>query len=196
MDILEFIKKRATIRKYKSTKITIHEIEKILEAGIWSSSVHGFQPWEFIVVTNRNMVKRISSIIFRKSLKIGERIDRILRLTADTIANSPALILVYNQGIFRAVSNRLFKINKSFIKIAEATELQSISAAIQNMILTAQSQGIGSCWNSTPLFCEKEINKLLKHHGSLVAILSLGYPDEKSKRTVRKSVNEKIKFIK
>jgi len=196
MDILEVIRSRTTIRKYKTTKIPKQNIDKILEAGIWSSSIHGFQPWEYLIVTNRNIAKRISAIIFRKSLKIGNRIDRILRLTADTIANSPVLIVVYNQRIFRQVSKRLFKINKSFIRIAEATELQAISASIQNMILTAQSLGIGSCWNSTPLFCEKEINKLFKKHGRLVAILSLGYPDEKSKRTIRKSIKEKIEFIK
>lgn len=194
MDILKLIKKRTAIRKYKSKRLARKKVEHILEAGIWSSSVHGFQPWEFII-TNQNVIKKISAIMFKKSLKIGNRIDSLLRLTADTIAHAPVLIVVYNQNIFRSASWRLFKIRKSLIRIAEATELEAISAAIQNMILTAESQGIGCCWNSTPLFCEKEINKLLKNNNRLTAILSLGYPDEKGRRTVRKSIAERIKFI-
>ncbi len=196
MDILELIKKRTTIRKYKNKKISNRIIKKILEAGIWSSSIHGFQPWEFIVISKRSTIRKISNSILKKSHPIEGRIDKILNLTSETIANAPTLILIYNQNLFKNVSNRIFKIKQSYINIAELTEVEAISAAIQNMILLAHSLGVGCCWNSTPLFCEKEINSFIKNNNRLVAILSLGYPNEKGRRTPRKDINEKVKFLK
>ena len=51
MEILEIIKKRKTIRKYTDKPIPKEVLDKILEAGIWGPSVHGLQPWKFVVVT-------------------------------------------------------------------------------------------------------------------------------------------------
>ncbi len=64
------------------------------------------------------------------------------------------------------------------------------------MILVAESLGVGSCWLDTPLFCEKEINKLLGiKDEKLIAILTLGYPAEKGRRSKRKSLSETVRFI-
>ncbi len=63
MDILRLIKERYTVRKYLNKKIPKRKIDKIIEAGIWASSVHGFQPWRFIVITNDLFIKKISDII-------------------------------------------------------------------------------------------------------------------------------------
>lgn len=195
MKLLELICNRCTVRKYKDKPIQKQFIDKIIDAGRWGPSVHGFQPWRFIVITNVSLIRGISNILLKKSSELGSGTDRFLSLTAKTIANAPVIILVYNTNILREVSLKLYKINRKYIKIAELSEFQAIAAAIQNMILLADSYGIGSCWNTMPLFCEKRINKLVGNNDQLIAILTLGYPAEKSKRTPRKSVDKIVHYM-
>ena len=156
MTVLKVVKERCCIRKYQKKKIPPKIIDKIIEAGRGGPSVHGFQPWRFVAITNESIIIRISNILSDKADQLGSGIDRFLSLTAKTVANAPLVILIYNTNILKDVSFKLYKINKKHIKIAELSELQGISAAIQNMILVADTKGIGSCWNTIPLFCEKK----------------------------------------
>jgi nitroreductase len=195
MNILNLVKRRVTVRKYKKKRIPIKTIDKIIEAGRWGPSVHGFQPWRFIVITKTSKIREISDILLKKAKELGPGIDKSLFLTANTIANAPVTILVYNQNILKEVVSRFYKLKKKHIKIAELSEIQAISAAIQNMILIADNFGIGSCWNTTPLFCEKEINKLLGNNEQLIAILTVGYPAEQGKRSQRKTINNVVQNI-
>ncbi|MBI4698700.1 MAG: nitroreductase family protein [Nitrospirae bacterium] len=203
MDLLKLIKGRYTVRKYKKRPISKKTIMKIIEAGRWASSVHGFQPWRFVVITNRSLINRISNILLKKSKVIRSSVNMIFSITGNTIANAPVVILIYNQNIFKDVSykyNRtLKKESKAFsdgeiVRTAELAEVESISAAIQNMILVAHGLQIGSCWNTLPLLCESEINKLLGSNERLIAVLTLGYPDEKSKRSPRKVTDKVVDF--
>lgn len=55
MDILEAIKGRRSIRKYKEEPISEEQVTQILEAGIWAPSRGNSQPWKFIVLKNKQM---------------------------------------------------------------------------------------------------------------------------------------------
>jgi nitroreductase len=52
MDVLEAIKGRRSIRKYKEAPLTEEQITQILEAGRWAPSRGNNQPWKFIVLKN------------------------------------------------------------------------------------------------------------------------------------------------
>ena len=53
-----------------------------------------------------------------------------------------------------------------------------VSAAIENILLTACEEGIGSCWIHS--VDRKQIKKLLRipHHLKVNSIIALGYPNE------------------
>ncbi len=59
MEVIEAIKKRRSIRKYKYHEIEQQVQEKILEAARWAPSGGNRQPWQFIVVTNRQKIKML-----------------------------------------------------------------------------------------------------------------------------------------
>ncbi len=193
MDILGLIKKHRAIRKYTDEQISKRIIRKIVDAGIWSSSVHGFQPWKFIVIQDKNLILNISNILLKKSQRLGAGVNILLHSSSDTIANAPTLIIVYDTGIFTTLAK---KFRKFYTKVAYKSEMSAISAAIQNMILVADSFGISSCWLAMPQFCKKEINKLILEANELVAIVTLGYPAEKGKRSKRVSTSGTIRYIK
>jgi nitroreductase len=59
MEISEAIFSRRSIRKYKNIPIEREKLDKILEAGIWAPSARNTQPWQFIVVTDLLMKKKL-----------------------------------------------------------------------------------------------------------------------------------------
>lgn len=192
MDILELIKKRHTIRKYQDKPVSADVTGKIIEAGRWSSSIHGMQPWHFIVIKNKEIIGNIAAIMFEKSKKLSTGGNVLVRSSAESISNAQNLILVYNTKEFSCFAEKL---KGDFKKTAWIAEICGISAAIQNMILAADSLGLGTCWFSTPLFCEEEINKLIQSTDELLAIISLGYANEKGKRSKRKSIEKAVRYL-
>ena len=57
MDVLEAIRKRHSVRTYKSKPIPKKTMKKLLEAARIAPSASNIQPWHFIIVTDRE--KRI-----------------------------------------------------------------------------------------------------------------------------------------
>ncbi len=61
MDVFEAIESRRSIRKYKKDQpVEEEKLNKVLEACRASPSSHNGQPWEFIVIKNKNTLKEIS----------------------------------------------------------------------------------------------------------------------------------------
>ncbi|MFX0042231.1 MAG: nitroreductase family protein [Candidatus Hodarchaeota archaeon] len=59
---LKFVKSRRSIRSFDETPIPDKEINMILEAGRWAPSASNRQPWEFIVIKNKEILKGISKL--------------------------------------------------------------------------------------------------------------------------------------
>ena len=60
MEVLEAIRARRSIRKYKKDPVPPELIEELLEAGRWAPSSVNSQPWEFIIITDSEIKKKIS----------------------------------------------------------------------------------------------------------------------------------------
>jgi nitroreductase len=59
METLEAIKKRRSVREYTGESIPREDIEKIVDAGRLAATGSNYQPWEFIVVTEREMIEQL-----------------------------------------------------------------------------------------------------------------------------------------
>lgn len=59
MDTFEAIKKRRSVRNYTGDTISKEDLEKIINAGRWAPSGYNRQPWDFIVITNREMIEKL-----------------------------------------------------------------------------------------------------------------------------------------
>jgi len=192
MDILTLIKNRRTIRKYTNKPIPKKVLDKIIEAGVWGPSIHHWQPQKFIVITNKKVINKIANIVIKK-LKLIKMSNFVLGPTCNSLINAKVLICIYNSKIF---SNFVKKFGKEYYKNAKTVELLAIAATIQNMILVADYLGVGSCWLSSLLYCSKEIASILKiNDAELVAVVTLGYPNEEGKRSPRKSIKDVLKLI-
>ncbi|MBF0532691.1 MAG: nitroreductase family protein [Candidatus Omnitrophica bacterium] len=190
-EILSVIRTRASTRKYLDKLISQDIIDKILEAGIFGPSVVGAQPGRFIVVKNREMIKAIDAVMKTNAGKVGFG-SGMMTYVAKIIESAPALIVVYNT---RCVSERVKKISELYYENIKLAEFEAIAAAIQNMVLIAETLGVGTCWLDIPVLFEREINDIVRAEGRMVAIVTMGYvSDEPTQRSPRKDYSKTVEM--
>jgi len=61
LDVLEAIKTRRSIRRFKEEKIPPHVLREVLEAGRWAPSSKNSQPWRFIVIADEDLKRRVAN---------------------------------------------------------------------------------------------------------------------------------------
>ena len=59
MDALEAIRKRRSVRNYTGDPIPRPDLETIVDAGRLAASGNNKQPWDFIVITDRQMISQL-----------------------------------------------------------------------------------------------------------------------------------------
>lgn len=129
-EVLKVIKERRTTRKYNEEQIKDTELNEIVEAGLFAPSGHNQQPWHFTVVQNKELLNEISEAT--KEVGRNSPVDAIRNLS-----NNDKLQIFYNAPTVIFVSGD----DKAM------TGHDDCSAAIQNMLLAAESLDIGSCWS-------------------------------------------------
>ena len=60
--LLEIIRKRRSIRKFKPQKVSIREIEELLEAARWAPSGGNAQSWRFVIVTEKETFEALKMV--------------------------------------------------------------------------------------------------------------------------------------
>lgn len=168
-EVLNVIKRRRSIRKYLPKQIKEEDLKLIIESAVYAPSAHNDQPWHFTVIQNKDIIQMISDK--SKELAAESEVDWIKKM-----ALNPDTHLTYNSPTLIIVSGN---------KTATAP-LVDCSAAIQNMLLVAESLGIGSVWIGLIRFffkLEDEVKKLGIPDGYEPYYgVALGYklPDQKS----------------
>ncbi|MFX0012119.1 MAG: nitroreductase family protein [Candidatus Hermodarchaeota archaeon] len=59
-EFLKFLKERRSIRNFQEKEISNDKIEMILEAGRWTPSASNKQPWEFIVIKDKEIRLKVA----------------------------------------------------------------------------------------------------------------------------------------
>jgi nitroreductase len=62
MDALEAIRKRRSVRKFTGELIPREDLEKIVDAGRLAATGSNRQPWDFVVVTDREMIAKLTVV--------------------------------------------------------------------------------------------------------------------------------------
>ena len=62
VELIEAIKKRRSIRKFKSDKIPKKDIYDIIQAASLAPSAHNKQMWRFIAISNQEVLKGMEKV--------------------------------------------------------------------------------------------------------------------------------------
>jgi nitroreductase len=167
LNVFDAIKLRRSIRRYKRKEVEKEKLIRIIEAGRLAPSATNSQPWHFIVITNPEIKKRL-----------GESYPK------DWFVNAPVIIVACadpSKAWVRSDGEEYWKVD--------------VAIALQNMVLCAVEEGLGTCWIAN--FNEKIVKEVLGIPSGIrvVAMTPLGYPDEvKGEVHDRKPVEEILHY--
>jgi len=188
--IIESIKKRRSIRKYSSRKVAANILRQVLEAARWAPSAHNAQPWRFIVLTDASLKRKLSKAMadvwiadLIKDDIPSETRESMSKASAEQFTRAPVLIVAC-----LTMKEMIKYEDESRQKSERDLAVQSLGAAVQNMLLAAHADGLGACWFCAPIFCKEFVRKILKIPDDVEpqALITLGYPSEKPRAPSRK----------
>ena len=136
-EVLEVIKSRRSIRKYKSDMVPQDKLEKIIEAGTYAATGMGKQSPIIVAVTNKELRDKLSAMN-----------AKIMGVNSDPFYGAPVVLIVL------ADKNR-------------PTYVYDGSLVMGNLMLEAEAQGVGSCWihRAKEEFESEEGKEILKSLG-------------------------------
>ncbi len=178
-DIDSIIKSRRSIRYYKKDQVPKELIEKIMEAATWAPSGKNLQNWRFYILTEKK-----KDAYIKLSQKSWQSLKGILKIRLKpslykfterffyTLGDAPVLIFAYS---------------KPDPEEQRQTSLGSVYMAVQNLILAAHYEGLGTCAMGAPLEIKEEVSEFLNVEDmDLICGITLGYPNHEPPAGERK----------
>ena len=151
---LEIIRTRRSYRSYQPEQITDEQLNAVLEAGTYAPTSRGLQSPFIVAIQNEELKARLAKMN-----------AEIMGVTTNPYYDAPTYVLV-------------------FVPSDAPNGIQDASLVMENMMLAAHAQGLGSCWihREREMFATEEGKELMQQWGlpeGLVGIaaLALGYPN-------------------
>ena len=172
MELLQAIKERRSIRKFKPDPVPVEVLETLIKNAMWAPSGMNTQPWKFIVLTGAKQ-QRFIDLAGQAIEKLDARLKELFNDKMRTfihgyfkdLGGAPAVVV-----ILTAIHEQ---------EVYMLTSYQSSAAAMYNLLLLAHEAGLGTCWMTGQLWVEKELLDFLGcPQWRLLGITPIGYPDQ------------------
>lgn len=157
------ILERRSVRQYKDKQVPENVVQRILEAGRFAPSAGNSQPWKFIVIRDKNIIDEME--------RDAQRLCKLFKFMFDwrTSPLGYRIPWLYSQVFIRLMHNELHPIPLGAVFLIADGKLRLFHGAPtvvllledrrgvgkpeidlgccgQNMVLTAHSLGLGTCW--------------------------------------------------
>ncbi|WP_242527442.1 nitroreductase family protein [Ktedonosporobacter rubrisoli] len=188
-DLATLLRSRRSVRIYQDRPVAREALEQMLEAARWAPSPHGRQPWRFAVLTRQEPKTQLAESMgtdWKKNLQMDGQNEEIVAIRLEKsrqrILNAPAIIIpcLYLEDLDHYPDEK---------RQADETvmAIQSLGAAIQNMLLTAYDLGLDTGWMCAPLFCPEIVCETLGLDKRLIpqALITVGYAAADPRRRER-----------
>jgi nitroreductase len=170
MDLMEAIKTRRSIRKFRETLVPENLLKEVLNAARLAPSADNAQPWKIIVVRDEQMKQKVTQACN------GQKF----------LVQAPVVLVVCG------IPEEAFQMVGGYM----SSHVIDASIALDHVTLAAHSLGLGTCW--VAWFKEEKVKDILgiPEDVRVVALTPLGYPDESPERPPRKNLEELIAYDK
>ncbi|MGL5328722.1 MAG: nitroreductase family protein [Peptostreptococcaceae bacterium] len=211
MNVLEAIHARKSVRKFKDEVVPKEDILKMLEAATEAPSPKHQQNWNFVVLTNREIINKMADIVTESHEKLGEiaktEKDRKIHMSVikyyTCFRNAPAVIMVYGSE-YKMIEYKILKENDASQEILDVlvstqSAAQGIGAAVENFLLAATEMGYGTCYMTGPTHAKTQIEELIgfeKPGFELMSMIALGVAKEETPaKPPRRPLEDVVTFI-
>ena len=178
MDVLEAIKTRRSIRKYKATPVDDNTLEQVLEAARWAPSWANTQCFRFVVVRDEKIKAGLADSLSQNNP------------ATDAMKNAPLAIVAC------AKTQRAGFYKGEPVTARGDWYMFDVALAMQNLALAAHAFGLGTVHIGS--FEHKKVEDLLEIPEGFCAVemTPLGYPDHEAKAPPRKELSEIVFYDK
>jgi len=180
MDLDEALRGRRSIRRYLDKSVPEEYVREIIEAATFAPSAKNGQQWRFTVLSG--VAKKTLTDLFRRELeKVSKRVGREHMGSSfpscSIMEIAPVVVMVWNAG-----------------ERGWETEIHSVAASIQNMLLKAHALGLGTLWIGDIFTTIEALKQHLGKPWKLMAAIALGWSAHNPEPQPRKSVDEVTEF--
>lgn len=179
--VIDAINKRRSVRSYQSRPVGRDVVKAIIDAGNEAPSAMNSQPWRFVVVEDPEVKKKLLRAALPNAKRILESVKdsdperyeaitkRLSELPDPVYYSAPVVVFVIGSGRYAG---------------------HSCPLACQNMMLSAYSMGIGSCWVGfgSMVTDDEDVKKILElKDGEIIfGPILLGHPEGYPERPAKK----------
>ncbi|RJP24902.1 MAG: nitroreductase family protein [Candidatus Abyssobacteria bacterium SURF_5] len=170
---------RRSIRLYKDEPLSRETIEALLIDATQAATASNLQPWEFVIVTDKAFMKKISDSCKRKMLRILEADpDNYLKRYEASLRNLDLNIFYNAPCVIYIVAPR-----------SAPLATFDCSMAAGNLMLSARARGFGSCWIGLGADPDDDVREQLDipKDYRIVAPIVVGTPDHEPQAPPRKA---------
>jgi len=181
-ETMSWLLSRRSVRRFRDEPVSQEVVERLLTAATWAPSAHNRQPWRFAVITSSEAKERLGRTM-------GDELRR--DLLADGVSETEAECQVWRsqQRIMAAPVVILVCYSAENMDIYHDERrrqaeylmgVQSVAMAGENLMLAAQTQGLGGVWVCAPLFAPQAASRSLElpKDWEPQGMILLGYPEK------------------
>lgn len=178
--MIKTIQNRRSIRKYKDQPVEEETLLKIIDCGRLAPSDSNTQPWNFIVVRSEEMRTKLAHVSHKQDWMVG----------------APVFIVCVADIRVTTTEKGPMDIDEETPGIGPKQIILDTAIAGENIVLAAESLGLGTCW--VTWYIQEEIRPVLgiPNDKYVVAIITMGYADQSPNQRPRRSLDEVVRYEK
>lgn len=169
MDFRELLKIRRSVREFENRQVPVAQVKEIIADCIHAPNARNAQPWSFIVVANRQVIKRLS--------------DESKKNILWDMGDNPSSPYTMYKPILENADFNVFYNAPCVVYIAGPRDVRSLAVdcalAASYFMLSAADRGLGTCW--------VDLGSVIRDHSlrseiglgrdqMIISSLALGYP--------------------
>lgn len=164
------IRSRRSAKRLLDSPVDRSVIERLLEAATWAPNHHLTEPWRFWVISGAGR-ERFGEAMAAGDLNTHRDATPEQRETMRTSAIGKA----HRAPVIIAVAAVMAESNKN----PDLEEITATAAAIQNLLLQAEAEGLGAIWRTGRSAYEPEMAEFfgLTERDRILGFLYIGHPD-------------------
>lgn len=202
MELKDAIEKRKSIRNFTDEEVPEEILRELVRRAGLAPSINNSQPWKFIAVTNGEMISNLTEAVQKKIEEMfptdsteEERVKNTVSSFSSFFGNAPALIVVLNSPykavIDEILDDKIFT-HEDINRLRNHPNVQTIGAAVENILLSAVDLGYGGCWLTGLLVAREELEQIVgvEEPFKIAACVAIGKPSGSSEPKTKKSLDE------
>ncbi len=208
MEFSKVVSQRTSVRSFTSEPVPVAALREMVRIAGSAPCIGGKEVWSFIAIKNKDLIQKMADavkakydeILPKNDERITENVTNSVEMFSSIFTKAPALIAVLAEPYTAVIDNVLAQTSYSHSdinKLRNYPDIQTMGAAIENLLLAAVDMGYGACWQTGAMVAKEKLSELIgiKQPYSLIAFVAIGKPDKEVIPRIKKPVDEIFSVI-